>query len=113
MMQGYITGDLGKTTQRSAFVDNRRNDDMGHKADCITTETPALDFAAPFAHRTGQFLLRHPLGDIFWRVKNRKMSSQHLGGGVTLDALGACIPAGNSAFGVEHEYRVVSYAFHQ
>src|SRR5437868_207689 len=57
-----------------------------------------------------QLVLRPAAVDVGLAVKDREMLADDLGGGVTLDALGARVPGRDAALGVEQEDRVVGDA---
>jgi hypothetical protein len=108
-----VARDLGKATQRPAGIAQRGDDDVGIEVCAVPADAPSFVLETPDPNRLGVLVLGPLSFDGVGCLEHRNVPSDVLVGSITLDALGAGIPAGDHALGVEEKDRVVDGAVHQ
>ena len=104
---GQVARNLGKSHKLAALQVNRIDDDVGPKLRAILTDTPALclELAIPQRHlKCAPGKVRVP---ILLGVKARKVLPDDLVRDVTLEPLGARVPARHKPVGIEHKDRII------
>src|SRR5687767_14811386 len=79
----------------------------------VRFDAPAFLLGPAGAPRLGNLLPGFARLHVLWNVETREMLSDDLVPAVTLDPLGAGVPAGHNPFWIEQEDRVVGYALHE
>jgi hypothetical protein len=108
-----VARDLGEAEQRAIGRADRVEHDAGPEARAVVAHAPAFAFEAAFVARRGQRPFGQAGGTVLVRIETREVLAHDLVGLVTLEALGASIPAADVAFRVQHVDRVVADAGHQ
>jgi hypothetical protein len=103
---------LAKPSKPAVVVAHRGHHDVRAECGAVLAHAPALVLEAPLGARHFQLALRLAERALLFRVEARQPLADDLVGLVAEDALGARIPAGDAAFGVEHEDGVVDDAVH-
>ena len=106
---GEITRHLRVARQAAVGSVKRRDDHIGPEARPILAHSPAFVLEASITSRDHQLCRRQAAFDGFGGIEHREMFADDLLGLVTLDGLGARIPADDVTHGIEHQQRVVAY----
>jgi hypothetical protein len=99
---GDVAGDLGVADQLSGVVLHGLDHGIGPELAAVLAHPPAFLLVAAIAADRFKDFLRQAARLVLGREEAREMLAQDLAGGVALDALGAAIPGGDEALGVEH-----------
>ena len=99
---GQVARHLGKAGQRARRIADGINDDMSPETGAILADPPAFCFELAFARRRFQGAGGQAAGAIFFGIEAGKMLADDFFGRITLETLGAGVPAGDDAAGVQH-----------
>src|SRR5262249_36036464 len=110
---GQVAGDLGEAAEGAALVPQRRDQDVGPEPGAVLAQPPAFLLVLPGGGGDLQLPGRLAGLHVLRRVEPGGVLADDLLGGVALDALGAGVPTGDDALGVEQENGVVLNAFDQ
>src|SRR6185312_11102881 len=110
---GDVAGNLGESDELAFRIANRIDDDAGPEARAVLADAPTLRFELSFLERN--------LERAFWeigclilrRIKTGKMLADDFFCGISLESLGAGIPAGDETLGIQQIDGVVAYAGNQ
>src|SRR5206468_8077556 len=101
---------FAKAHERSRFVEERRDHDVGPEARSVFADTPSFVLEAALAG--GYLELPRGLAprDIFGGVENREVATDDLVSAVPLETLGTLVPTQDVAGSVEDEDGVIHHA---
>ena len=108
-----IARDLGEAAHLAFGIVQRRDRHARPEQAAVLAHTPALVLDTAFLRGEFELALRPAALQGILRIEHREMLSQDFGGAVSLDALGAGIPADDLPFAVEQENRIVLHALDQ
>jgi hypothetical protein len=107
---GDVAGDLGEAQQRAFLVVDRIDHDVGPEARAVLAHAPGLGLVLALRQGGFQGKLGHAGVLVLGRIEARKMLAQDFLGLVTLETVGAGVPAADAAVRVEHVDGVVADA---
>jgi hypothetical protein len=107
---GHVARDLGETQQVAVLVADRIDDDAGPELRAVLAHAQALGLERALARGGREGARRRAGGAIGVGVEACEMLADDLRCPIALDALGAGIPVGHHAVGVEHVQGVVPHA---
>ena len=110
---GHVAGDLGEADQLAVFVADRVDHHARPEAGAVLADAPALRFVAAGLPRGLERAVRDSGVEILGRVEAAEMLADDVFGRIALDPLGAGIPVGHPAFGVEHVDGIIGDALDQ
>ena len=111
---GHVAGDLGEADQLAVIVANGVDHHACPETRAVLAHAPAFGFVAAGFPRGLERAFRHAGVDGLRACRNvLKCSPTISSGRVALDALGARIPVGHAAFGIEHVDGVIGDALDQ
>jgi hypothetical protein len=105
-----IAGDLAVADQAAALVADGADGDAGPQARAVLAEAPAFFLVAAGGLGELELLLALARLDVVLAVEDREVLAQDLALAVQVDALGAGVPRGDLAAGIEGEHRIVADA---
>src|SRR5690606_29904893 len=107
---GDVAGDLGEADQAPVIVVDRIDDHVRPEQAAVLAAAQALLFIFALLARLRQRAGRLAAGPVLIGVEAREMLADALARPVALDPLRAGVPAGDAAFDVEHEDRIIVHA---
>eukprot|EP01022_Parablepharisma_sp_SALTPOND_P021769 TRINITY_DN435_c2_g11_i1.p1 TRINITY_DN435_c2_g11~~TRINITY_DN435_c2_g11_i1.p1 ORF type:complete len:948 (-),score=370.43 TRINITY_DN435_c2_g11_i1:3556-6399(-) len=110
---GAVAGDLGKAQQLAVFLVEGVDHHVRPEARTVLAQAPAFVFEAAFAQGDLQVGGGQSGQAVLLLVEHGEMLAHDLLLQVTLGALGAGVPVGHGAIGIEHVEGIVGDAFHQ
>ena len=96
---GQVARDLGEADQLARVVADRIDDHASPEPRAVLAHPPAFGFEAALARGGLQRDARDPRRAILVGVEPRKVLAHDLVGGIALEALGAGVPAADTALG--------------
>jgi hypothetical protein len=108
---GEVAGDLGESDESAGLVANRRDRKIRPEARAVFSNAPPFVFDTAVSCRNFQFPSRLPALIVFGRKEAGEVLPQNLGGGITLQASSAFVPAADMTFRVQREHRVIFHRF--
>ncbi len=110
---GHVTGDLGEADQRALTISQRRNQDVRPEARPVASDSPPLVLCSPVRDRAAELSLRLACRHVLGGVEAREGLADDFVGAISLEPLGAGVPARDPSLGVEPEDGVIVDALHQ
>ena len=99
--------DFRVADERSARVPYRREDDVRPEQRAVLPDAPFFILESPVSRGHLELVAREPRGDHVCRIKRFERAAEDLVSCVPYNLQCPFVPAGDTAFGIEHEDRII------